>query len=64
MLMNDIVRVLQVRKSGHLVEWVEKSLRACLNRLFVINVVKWRYTNFLIEKNLKGVLSSPTHFAS
>ena len=44
-------------KRGHLVEWVEKSSFAYLNKLLAINQSKQSYSVLLIEKNLKAVLA-------
>lgn len=49
-------------RRGHLVEWVEKSSFAPLNKLFKIDQTEWNLNVLLIEKNLRVVLAQVKSF--
>ena len=55
------VRAIKDRR-GHLVEWVEKSSFARLNKLFEINQSEQNHSVLLIEKNLRVVLAQAKPF--
>lgn len=55
------VRAVKDRR-GHLVEWVEKSSFARLNKLFAIEQSEQNHSVLLTEKNLRVVLAQAKSF--
>lgn len=49
-------------RRGHVVEWVEKSSFAFLNKLFEIDQSEWSHNVLLTKKNLDVILTQAKPF--